>query len=80
MFERRANGIKVRRELIKSSLEVYPIGNYGAIEVGSHQFYFKHKGEAERLGGTYKFLHVWQLKDGAWKISRIVSYGHNVKS
>lgn len=80
MYERRTKGIKVRRELIKSSLEVYPNGNYGAIEVGSHHFYFTHKGETEKLGGTYKFVHVWQLKDGEWKISRVVSYGHTVKN
>jgi hypothetical protein len=75
-----ARGTKVRRELIQTDLEVYPIGNYGAVEVGSHRFYFTNKGEAEKLGGIYKFVHIWQLKDGAWKISRVVSYGHNKKS
>jgi hypothetical protein len=26
--------------------------------------------------GEAKFLHVWQLKDGKWKLTRVVSYGH----
>jgi hypothetical protein len=71
-----ARGTKMRRELIHTDLEVYPISNYGAIEVGSHRFYYTNKGEVEKLGGIYKFVHVWQLKDGVWKISRVVSYGH----
>jgi hypothetical protein len=75
-----ARGTKMRRELIQTGLEIYPIANYGAVEVGSHRFYFTNKGEAEKLGGIYNFVHIWQLKDGVWKISRIVSYGHNKKS
>lgn len=71
-----ARPTRVRRELNKLDIEVYPIGDYGAVQVGSHYFYFTNKGEGERLGGIYKFVHVWQLKDGAWKISRVVSYGH----
>ncbi len=30
---------KVNRELLKGSLEVYPINNYGAVEMGRHRFY-----------------------------------------
>jgi hypothetical protein len=29
---------KVRRELVKGSLEVYPMRNYGAVELGRHRF------------------------------------------
>ncbi len=71
-----ARGTHMRRELIKSSLEIYPIKNYGAIEVGSHRFYYTNKGQKETLGGTYKFVHIWNKVNGKWKISRIISYGH----
>jgi ketosteroid isomerase-like protein len=74
-IENCATDLHLRRELVKSSLEVYPIKNYGAIEIGMHRFY-TNRGGVGRLGGTYKFMHVWQQKNGEWKISRVISYGH----
>ena len=72
-----ARGSHIRRELIKSTLEVYPLKGYGAVEIGVHRFYHTNKGQQEKISGTYKFVEVWQLKDGQWKISRVISYGHN---
>ena len=62
------------RELIADSFEVHPIPNYGAVEVGSHRFC--HEEEGKQICGTFKFLHVWQKKDGAWKITHVISYDH----
>lgn len=70
------NKAKVRRELVKGSLEVYPIANYGAIEVGQHRFYYTQPGKAEQLDGTFSFVHIWLHKDNEWKISRVISYDH----
>ena len=58
------NNNRVRRELIKASLEVYPINNYGAVQTGEHRFYLTMKGEKEKLDGIGKFAHIWQKKDG----------------
>lgn len=66
----------VRRELVINTLEVYPIRDYGAIETGIHRFYATEKGQQEQLSSEAKFVHIWQKKEGAWKITRIVSYGH----
>lgn len=66
---------RVRRELVKESLEVYPISNYGAVQTGEHRFYLTEKGRKERLDGIGKFVHTWQKKDGKWRISRVISYG-----
>lgn len=66
---------KLRRELVADSSEVYPINNYGAVQIGSHRFYNTEKGP-EVLGGTFKFIHLWQIKNGQWKITRIISYDH----
>jgi len=71
MFEQKS---KIRRELVKGSLEVYPIKDYGAIEVGVHRFCHAEGGKDEC--GTFKFVHVWQNKAGGWKISRVISYAH----
>jgi len=67
---------RVRRELVRSSLEVYPIKDYGAVETGIHRFYATEKGQQEKLSSEAKFVQLWQKKDGNWKITRIISYGH----
>jgi len=67
---------KLRRELVKGSLEVYPIKDYGAVETGIHRFYATEKGQQEKLSSEAKFVQVWQKKNGVWKITRIISYGH----
>ena len=66
----------VRRELVRGTLEVYPIKDYGAVETGIHRFYATEKGQEEKLSSEAKFIHLWQQRDGEWKISRIISYGH----
>lgn len=67
---------KVRRELVPGSLEVYPIKDYGAIEIGRHRFYYKEVGEEEKLDGTFRFIHIWIHKNNEWKISRVISFDH----
>ena len=64
----------LKRELMKGSLEVYPIPGYGAMEIGIHSFC--HLENGQQNCGTFKFVHIWQKKDGVWKISRVVSYDH----
>jgi CubicO group peptidase (beta-lactamase class C family) len=65
---------KMRRELLKESLEVYPVKNFGAIEIGIHNFYVREEGQTEKLDSRLNFVHVWQYKDGKWKIVQIISY------
>lgn len=67
---------RVRRELVKGTLEVYPIKDYGTVETGTHRFYATEKGQQEKLSSEAKFVQIWQKKDGVWKITRIISYGH----
>ena len=66
---------KVTRELVPGTLEVYPIANYGAVEIGVHRFH--HPGHEEPGSvGEAKFIHLWQNKDGVWKITRVISFDH----
>lgn len=67
---------RLRRELVKSSLKVYPLNNYGAILTGEHIFYIKEKGKPERPEGIAKFTHIWQHKNKEWKMTRVLSYDH----
>jgi ketosteroid isomerase-like protein len=64
----------LRRELVKESLEVYPVKNYGAIEIGEHRFCHKENGKEDC--GIFKFAMVWRKTGNDWKISRVISYGH----
>ena len=65
---------KVRRELVAGTLQVFPMRGYGAVETGVHRFYQPKVGE--EASGEAKFVHLWQHKDGAWKITRVISYDH----
>ena len=71
MFDQN-NGM--RRDLVPGTFEVYPIKDYGAIEVGAHRFCHQESGKDDC--GTFKFLHVWQKQKDGWKITRVVSYDH----
>ncbi|MDR6941073.1 nuclear transport factor 2 family protein [Mucilaginibacter pocheonensis] len=64
----------LKRELVRGSLEIYPIKNFGAIEVGVHKF--THMENGKEVVGLLKFLHVWQYKNNEWKITRVISYDH----
>jgi len=63
-----------KRTLVPSSLEIYPIKDYGALEVGEHTFC--HVENDRNDCGTFKFVHVWQKRSGGWKLTRVISYGH----
>jgi hypothetical protein len=64
----------LKRELVPGTMEVYPIPNYGAVEMGIHKF--THIENGQQVTGYFKFVHTWQFKDGQWKVSRVVSVGH----
>ncbi len=68
------NENRLTRNFVKGSLEVHPIKNYGAIEIGKHQFKHMENGKLEI--GTFKFLMIWKNENGNWRISRVVSFDH----
>ncbi|WP_404482544.1 nuclear transport factor 2 family protein [Novosphingobium sp. BL-52-GroH] len=64
---------KVRRELLPTTLHVYPVKDYGAIEEGEHRFCELASGEC---AGIAKFVIVWARRGDAWRITNVLSYGH----
>ena len=64
----------IRRDLEPGSLQVYPIKDYGAMEIGRHRFCHKENGKDDC--GTFGFAMVWRKTGDSWKISRVLSYGH----
>lgn len=63
---------KVTRELVKGSVEVYPIAGYGAVEMGMHMF---HNNQEKQTGPpkVSKFIIFWKQINKEWKITKVVS-------
>ena len=69
---------RARRELVAGSLQVYPLNNYGAIEIGRHRFYQLLPGEPEKLVEVSQFTNVWKKDETGWKLARVLSYDHRL--
>jgi hypothetical protein len=63
---------KVTRELLKGSIEVYPIPNFGAVQMGAHRFYNYQERETGPSEFS-KFVHTWREESGEWKLTRVIS-------
>ena len=59
-----------RRELLKGSIEVYPIPNFGAVQMGAHRFHNLSEKSTSRFS---KFVQTWRLENGKWKMYRVIS-------
>lgn len=64
------------RQLIKESVEVYPIKNFGAVQTGRHTFCHTENGKLECA--TYKFVEIWENQNDQWKIAQIITYDHKL--
>jgi len=68
------------RKVVEGSLEVFRLKNngetYGAVQKGIHLFYIKEPNKELYLTNIAKFTSVWNLENGKWKLSRVLSYDH----
>ncbi len=62
---------KVTRTLIKGSIEVYPIKNYGAVEIGYHKFFNNREPNAK--SPPSKFIVIWKQENNQWKMTKVIS-------
>lgn len=73
-------GNRLRREPVDGTIRLSILRNgdsvYGAIVAGEHLFYVREPGKAEFLDGRARFVTLWLLRDGAWKMARLLSYDH----
>ena len=71
---------KLRREIVPDTMRWSILRNgdtvYGAIVAGEHVFYVRPADKPEFLDGRARFVSLWLLKDGTWKMSRLLSYDH----
>ena len=63
---------KVTREVVKGSIEVYPIKDFGAIEMGLHKFHNKTENEGMPSHSS-KFIIFWKNTNNIWTITKVVS-------
>lgn len=65
---------KVTRHLVPNSIEVYPIADYGAVEIGYHWFF--NKLEPDEPTKASKFIIFWKKENNTeasgWKITKVV--------
>lgn len=62
---------KVTRTLIKGSVEVYPINNYGAVQVAYHKFFNNREPDAKSIPS--KFIIIWKKENNKWLITKVIS-------
>jgi len=63
---------KVTRNLVPGSIEVYPIKDYGAIEIGLHSF-SNNTNPPDEPKKVSRFTIFWKQVNGTWKIAKVVS-------
>ena len=75
MCERQKAGtdFRARRDVVQGSLAVYPLKNYGAVQVGTHRFY---RLPENTMTESAVFTHLWKQEDGKWRLARVISYDH----
>ncbi|WP_372016152.1 nuclear transport factor 2 family protein [Pseudoxanthomonas sp. 10H] len=61
------------RALVPGSLAVHPVPGFGAIARGGHRFC---QADTGRCDGEADFVMLWRHRDGAWQVTRVLSYGH----
>lgn len=67
---------KIRRELVPGTLRVYPLPDFGAMEIGEHRFCAPDGGVCEGRG---EFVMLWRHEGGQWRVTRAISYAHRAE-
>lgn len=62
---------KVQRELVDGTVEVYPIKDYGAIQIGYHKFY--NNQEPDAVSKPSKFISTWRKEGENWRLAKVIS-------
>jgi hypothetical protein len=67
---------RVSRELVAGTLQSHHMDGYGILQQGVHRFHHPGHDDTEAVGEG-QFITLWQYKDGAWKITRAISFDHH---
>jgi hypothetical protein len=71
---------RLRREAVAETIRWSILRNgdvvYGAIVSGEHLFHVRPPDRPEFLDGRARFVSLWLLKGGTWKMARLLTYDH----
>jgi Domain of unknown function (DUF4440) len=65
---------KTQRVIVPGTLEAHRLQGFGAMELVTHRF--THPGQPEIGLGEAKSIMLWRYQNGAWKMTRVISYDH----
>lgn len=74
--QKTGQNFRARRELVPGTLTTHALNNFGAMQMGTHRFFALQPGKPDLLTETGRFIDVWKLEDGSWKLARVISYDH----
>ena len=67
----------IERRLEANTMQVRRLGNWGAIQTGSHTFYGRDEHNQDIFLERATFMHVWEHSEFGWRIKRVISYDHD---
>ncbi len=74
---RRSRSEQTRRELVRPSVVISRIPNFGAVMTGEHRFFRRSADGREKLTARARFSKLWRLgADGVWRLARSLSFDH----
>jgi hypothetical protein len=66
--------IKMRREIVKGTLQVLEMSKMEAMQTGVQRFYMLSAGKPDELVEESKFSRTWRKEGGAWKMARELDF------
>lgn len=70
----------LRAELMPGSMQVKPLGEWGALQTGRHTFHGQDEHGKDVLLERGTFMHIWERSEQGWHIKRVISYDHESES
>jgi len=74
--QKQGTDFKATRRLINSSIAIYRMKDYGALQTGEHQFYRVEKDGTLSPTEYAKFTHLWREEKGRLLLAKVISYAH----
>jgi len=76
IFCDQSNEVRITRQLVRSTSQVFPMNNFGAVQLGDHLIFTDHLDTRERIVTRAKFIKLWKYTNGQWQVKRVISYDH----
>jgi len=66
----------IERRPEPGTLQVRRLGDWGALQTGSHTFHGRDEDNQDLFLERGTFMHVWERSELGWRIKRVISYDH----